>query len=435
MQTSFSRQQLRDPRMAEAEAILRKCVHCGFCTATCPTYLLTGNELEGPRGRIYLIKDMLEGQTPAGPQVAAHLDHCLTCLSCMTTCPSGVDYNHLVEHARDILEETAAARPWHGRLWRAILAAIIPHPRRFAQALAAGRPFRPLAGLLERFAALRPAAVMLRMAPVGARAQKPLAGRFAPDEAPRSRVALLQGCAQSVLAAQINHATIAFLNRCGVEVVIPPASGCCGALTRHMGKQDKAQAAARANIAAWLDAGVEAVIVNASGCGVAVKDYGHLLGHDPEWAERAHEVSRMAKDIHEYLAGLETLPQMTAPQPLTVAFHAPCSLHHGQGLADVPARLLRQAGFEVRTAAESHICCGSAGVYSILEPEMSGRLKARKVAHLQDTGADVIASANYGCMHHMASGTHLPIVHVIELLEWAAGGHRPKALDETENRA
>jgi len=431
MRTSFSKEQLRDPLIREADAILRKCVHCGFCTATCPTYLLLGNELDSPRGRIYLIKDMLEGASPPGPETARHLDTCLTCLSCMTTCPSGVDYNHLVEGARAILDRTPASRPAWMRLWRNLLSAVIPYPRRFTLAMKAARPFRPLAGLLARFEQTRPPAAMLNMAAPGAAVDAPLAGVFSPPGEVRARVALLQGCAQSVLAARINHATISLLNRCGVEVIIPESSGCCGALTLHMGKDEGARALARANIAAWEEANVEAVIINASGCATTVKDYGHLLKDDAKWAARAAKVADKARDISQYLETLP-LPPMRAPGGLRVAFHAPCSLTHGLKLADAPPRLLERAGFDVIEPEEAHICCGSAGVYSILQPRLSEQLRARKARHLEKTQADVIASANYGCMHHIAAGTTLPVVHVVELLEWAAGGVNPPGLHAQE---
>ena len=433
MQTRFTPEQLRDPLIAEANGILRKCVHCGFCTATCPTYLLLGNELDSPRGRIYLIKDMLEGEVPPGPETARHLDSCLTCLSCMTTCPSGVDYNHLLEGARNLLEKAPQSRPLWKRFWRALLAAVIPYPERFALAMKAARPFRPLAALLKRFRPMRPAAAMLAMTASGARAEKPVFGVFSPEGPPKARVVMLQGCAQSVLAGRINRATIALLNRCGVEVIIPEKSGCCGALTQHMGREDGAKAFARANIAAWLEADVEAVIINASGCASTVKDYGHLLKDDARWAARAAKVAAMAKDISEYLETLE-LPPMDAPEPLAVAWHAPCTLNHGQHLADVPAKLLRKAGFAVSEPEEAHICCGAAGVYSILEPEISARLRARKAERLEQTGAQVIASANFGCMHHIASGARLPVVHAVELLEWAAGGERPEEISGLQKR-
>jgi len=426
MQTRFSPEQLKDPRIREADSILRKCVHCGFCTATCPTYLLLGDELDGPRGRIYLVKDMLEGDTPPSPDIARHIDRCLTCLSCMTTCPSGVDYDHLLAIGREVLEGDPRSRPAVERFWRGVLDAVVPHPSRFALALRAGRIFRPLAGLLERLPALRPAASMLRMAG-GGRIAKPVAGAFLTRREGRGRVALLQGCAQSVLGASVNRATISLLNRCGVDVVIPREAGCCGALTHHMGREERAREMARVNIAAWERADVDAVVVNASGCGVTVKDYGHLLTGDPKWALRASRISERTKDVHEYLATLE-LPPLRAPRPLKVVFHAPCSLTHGLKLADVARQLLENAGFEVLEPAEGHICCGAAGVYSVLQPDMSLRLRERKAGHLEATGAEVVASANFGCIHHLAEGTDLPVVHVVELLEWAAGGDMPPAM-------
>ncbi len=431
MQTSFTSAQLRDPRIREANDILRKCVHCGFCTATCPTYLELGEENDSPRGRIYLLRSLLEGTAEDPAEVARHMDRCLTCLSCMTTCPSGVDYNHLLETGRARLEEMgAAARPLPIRLWRWLLNATIPHPGRLAMAVSLARPFAGLARVLDRHSLLRPAAAMLRMACQARAVDRPLSGVFPARNRRRGRIALLQGCAQSVIAAHVNRATIDLATRAGYDVIIPEAAGCCGALTLHMGREEDARALARRNITAWLDAEVEAVIVNASGCGVTVKDYDHLFRFDAEWRERANRIAAMSRDVNEWLAGLD-LPELAAPEPLVVALHLPCSLQHGQRILHAPRRLLEKAGFTVTEPAESHICCGAAGVYAILEPEIATRLQTRKAGHLAATGADVIASANFGCMHHIAEGTRLPVVHVVELLAWAAGGPPPPALAST----
>ncbi len=431
MQTSFTPAQLQDPRIREANDILRKCVHCGFCTATCPTYLELGEENDSPRGRIYLLKSLLEGTAEDPAEVARHIDRCLTCLSCMTTCPSGVNYNHLLETGRARLEAMgAAARPLARRLWRRLLNAVVPHPRRFALAVGLARPFAGLARMMERHPGLRPAAAMLRMARQARTIERPVAGVFPAKGERKGRIALLQGCAQSVIAAPINRATIDLATRAGFEVVIPETAGCCGALTLHMGREEEAAEIARRNIAAWLAADVEAVVINASGCGVTVKDYGHLLRFDGAWRARAERIGAMAQDVTEWLAGIE-LPPMQAPESLTVALHLPCTLQHGQRILDAPRRLLKAAGFQVREPAEAHICCGAAGVQSILEPEIAARLQKRKTAHLEAIGADVVASANFGCMHHIAEGTALPVVHVVELLAWAAGGARPPALAST----
>ncbi len=436
MRTRFSPEQLRKPDIAEADAILRKCVHCGFCTATCPTYLLTGNELDSPRGRIYLVKDMLEGRSPPGPEVARHLDACLTCLSCMTTCPSGVDYNHLLETGRKTLARAPASRPAAARFWRWLLATVVPHPRCLAPALRAGRLLAPLAGVLERLEPLRPGAALLRMAARGAQEGKEMqAARgqggtdgitFAAHGPQVARMALLEGCAQSVLAARINRASVELLTRAGVEVVIPHRAGCCGALSLHMGHAAAAAEMARANIAAWQVAAVDAVVINASGCGVTVKDYPHLLKGEAE-AEAAKAMAARCLDIGECLARLR-LPELRAPQGLKVALHAPCTLSHGQKLADVPRALLEAAGFTVEEPQEAHICCGAAGVQSILRPDISDPLGERKARHLEATGADIVASANFACMSHIERFTALPVVHYVELLAWSAGAPRPPAL-------
>ncbi|HYC04146.1 MAG TPA: glycolate oxidase subunit GlcF [Azospirillaceae bacterium] len=424
MKTEFTLAQLADPEIAEADKILRACVHCGFCTATCPTYQLTGDELDGPRGRIYLIKDMLEGDKPASATVAKHIDRCLSCLSCMTTCPSGVHYMHLVDHARHRIEETYK-RPAGERFVRALLAAVMPHRGRFRLALWAawlGKPFRPLVpGRLR---------AMMDMAPglpkSAGRTGRP--GVFRPEGKAIRRVALLSGCVQPALKPGIDAAAISLLNRHGVEVVISKGQGCCGALTHHMGRQDEGHAAARANIEAWtreIEAGgLDAIIVTASGCGTAVKDYGFVFRNDPELAEKAKKISALARDVTELLAELPPLPTRL-PKPYRIAYHAACSLQHGQKVREAPKELLRRAGFTVVEPADPHLCCGSAGTYSILQPEMAVPLRERKVRTLEGTKAQAVASGNIGCLTWIGAGTGLPVVHTVELLEWAAGGRNP----------
>jgi glycolate oxidase iron-sulfur subunit len=428
MQTSFSPEQLQDPRIREANDILRKCVHCGFCTATCPTYLQLGEENDSPRGRIYLIKTLLEGSAENPAHIARHLDRCLTCLSCMTTCPSGVDYTHLLEIGRARLQALEpAARPWPARFWRALLNAVIPHPGRLATALGLARPLSFLAPVLARIPGLSPAAAMLRMARRIPQPEQPMTGIFPARGTRRGRVAFLQGCAQSVMAARINRATIYLATRAGYEVVIPDQAGCCGALTLHLGREEEARAMARRNIEAWLAAEVEAIIVNASGCAVAVKDYGHLLRLDAGLKERAECISAITRDVTEWLDGLE-LSGLAPPRRLKVAVHDPCTLRHGQRILCEPRRLLERAGFEVIEPGEPHLCCGAAGIYAILEPEISHALRRRKTTQLEATGAEVVASANFGCIQHLAEECALPVVHIVELLAWAAGGPRPPAL-------
>ncbi len=423
MQTNFTEAQLADPQTARANEILRACVHCGFCTATCPTYQVLGDELDSPRGRIYLIKDMLESGRPADARTVKHIDRCLSCLSCMTTCPSGVHYMHLVDHARAHIEATYR-RPLGDRLLRWLLAKTLPYPMRFRLALALAKLGRPFAPLIPD-ARLRAMLAMLpkRIPPVS---RNDDAQSFAPTAQKRMRVALMTGCAQKALNTDINDATIRLLRRLGCEVVIPQGMGCCGALTHHMGREGESHAFAAANIRAFLGAGdLDAIVINTSGCGTTVKDYGHMFRNAPEAADAA-KVSALALDITELLAKLD-LPQ-GADKGLRVAYHAACSLQHGQQIRTTPKDLLKRAGFEVVEPADSHLCCGSAGTYNLLQPAISAQLKARKVQTLEAKSPDVIAAGNIGCMMQIGSGTGVPVVHTVELLDWATGGPKPAAL-------
>lgn len=432
MQTNFSLAQLADPHMETSEKILRTCVHCGFCTATCPTYLELGDELDSPRGRIYLIKDMLEGEKPATEHVVRHIDRCLSCLSCMTTCPSGVHYMHLVDHARTYIESTYR-RPWHDRAMRALLAAVLPYPNRFRLALAGaffGRLALPVAKAVP---GLQRLAAMLSLAPASMPARSDMEGpaRFAGLGDRRGRVALLSGCAQPVLDPGINAATIRLLTRIGVDVVLPKGEGCCGALVHHMGREESALDFARANVDAWTAEiegdGLDAIVITASGCGTTIKDYGFMLRGDPAYTDKAARVSALAKDVTEYLSTLD-LPAPAAKPGLTVAYHSACSMQHGQQIREEPKDLLKSAGFTVRDVPEGHICCGSAGTYNILQPELASRLRTRKVRNIESLAPDLIATGNIGCMTQIGAGTSLPIVHTVELLDWMYGGHRPDAL-------
>lgn len=434
MKTEFSLAQLADPDIAEADKILRACVHCGFCTATCPTYVLLGDELDSPRGRIYLIKEMLEKDQAPTAEVVKHVDRCLSCLSCMTTCPSGVNYMHLVDQARVRIEQRYR-RPLAERLLRQVLAFVLPDPRRFRISMRLARLARPFAvflptprpsatpGLIERLKA------MLALAPGRLPAPGALPGSvFAALGKKRGRVALLQGCAQQVLAPRINQAAISLLTRHGIEVVLVRDEQCCGALTHHLGHDDDALARARANVTAWQKEargeGLDAILVTASGCGTVIKDYGYLLREDAAFAADAAKVSALAKDITEYIAGLGLEP--TARQDnIVVAYHSACSLQHGQKITGLPKELLSKNGFVVKDVPESHLCCGSAGTYNILQPELAGRLRDRKVANIASVKPDMIAAGNIGCMVQIASGTSVPVVHTIELLDWATGGSRP----------
>ena len=427
MQTNFTAEQLSDPDTASSNAVLRTCVHCGMCTATCPTFLLLGDELDSPRGRIYLIKDMLETGRPATEDVVRHVDRCLSCLACMTTCPSGVNYMHLVDHARSYIEQTYR-RPPAERWLRRLLGVLLPRPGLFRLSLSAARLGRPLGRLI-------PGQSMMaqRLRGMLALAPAELPGR-SPTETPRTypaegarkaRVALLTGCAQQVLMPRINEATIRLLTRLGVEVVVAPGAGCCGALNHHLGQHDRAMALVRGNIAAWSDmADLDAIVINASGCGTMVKDYGFMFRSEPEpWRSRALKVADMTLDVTQFLARLDYQPARPAPG-LTVAYHSACSLQHGQQVTAEPKTLLSRAGFRVVEPNEAHICCGSAGTYNLLQPEIAGRLRDRKLGNLKAIRPDLIAAGNIGCITQLAGDT-LPVVHTVELLDWMAGGPPP----------
>jgi glycolate oxidase iron-sulfur subunit len=428
MQTTFTLAQLADPGIAESEKILRACVHCGFCTATCPTYVLLGDELDSPRGRIYLIKEMLEHDRPATADVVKHIDRCLSCLACMTTCPSGVHYMHLVDHARVHIENTYR-RPLIDRMLRAVLARVLPHNGRFRTALAAARLARPLAGAFAALG-LAPVAAMLRLAPARLPARSAETGRHPSQGARRARVALLSGCVGPVIAPAINAAAIRLLTRHGIEVVVTE-EGCCGSLEHHMGRESAALEAARRRIDAWTaeieGEGLDAILVTASGCGTTIKDYGYMLRTDRAYADKAARVSRLAMDISEYLGGLE-LASERGSAGIVVAYHSACSLQHGQKIGRVPKELLSKIGFVVKDVPEGHLCCGSAGIYNILQPELARRLRDRKVGNIEKVGPDVIAAGNIGCMTQIAAGTEIPVVHTVELIDWATGGPRPAAL-------
>jgi glycolate oxidase iron-sulfur subunit len=435
MKTEFSLAQLADPDIQEADKILRACVHCGFCTATCPTYVLLGDELDSPRGRIYLIKQMLEKDEKPTADVVKHIDRCLSCLACMTTCPSGVNYMHLVDQARVRIERDYS-RPLIERGLRKLLSLVLPRPDLFRHAMWLARLGRPFAGLLPSplpgsssstlFSRIK---AMLALAPGRLPPPGPAAGSVFPAEGERrGRVALMQGCAQQVLAPRINQAAINVLTRHGIEVVLVRDEQCCGALTHHMGDDQDALARARANVTAWRreaeQGGLDAILMTTSGCGTVVKDYGYLLREDRDHAAAAARVSQLAKDISEYLAGIELKPSGQKGD-VKVAYHAACSLQHGQKITLAPKELLSKSGFVVKDVPESHLCCGSAGTYNILQPELASRLRDRKVANIASLEPDVIAAGNIGCMVQISSGTSVPVVHTIELLDWATGGPRP----------
>ncbi len=433
MQTSFTLAQLADPQIAASEKILRACVHCGFCTATCPTYVLLGDELDSPRGRIYLIKEMLEQGKPATRDVVKHIDRCLSCNSCMTTCPSGVTYMHLVDHAREHIEKTYK-RPLADRAIRGLLARVLTDPSLFRLAVVGGIVGRPFAPLL-RVLGLRRMAAMLALTPH--RKPSPPIERngkvHAAQGTRQGRVALLSGCINPVLAPSTDEAAIRLLTRHGVEVVVAQGESCCGSLVHHMGREEQALAQARNNIDAWTreieTGGLDAILTTVSGCGVTIKDYGFMLRTDPAYAEKAAAVAKLAKDVSEYLATLKLRAGVVA-EGVTVAYHAACSLQHGQKVTREPKELLSNCGFIVKDVPEGHLCCGSAGTYNILQPRLAEQLRDRKVANIKRLEPNVIAAGNIGCLTQIGTGTSIPVVHTVELIDWATGGPMPEALRE-----
>jgi glycolate oxidase iron-sulfur subunit len=427
MQTQFSASQLQNPATAESEAVIRKCVHCGFCTATCPTYALLGDELDSPRGRIYMIKDMLENERVPSAETVKHVDRCLSCLSCMTTCPSGVNYMHLVDHARAYIEEKYD-RPLGQRIVRRMLALIVPVPARFRMAIRLAALARPFERLIGRYQSLRHLSAMLRLAP--RKLPRPVKMASKPQTDTRGRVILLKGCVEPVLRPEFQGATTRLLTRMGYEAVFANGEQCCGALVHHLGRETDSLASAKRNVDAWIheiDKGdLSAIIVTASGCGTTIKDYGFMLRQDPEYAEKAALVSSLAQDISEFLSECD-VPTGNG-HGLTIAYHAACSLQHGQQVTDAPKGLLQRAGFNVVTPAESHLCCGSAGVYNIMQPDIANQLGDRKAHELKRLNADAIATGNIGCAVQIGERLHTPVVHTVELLDWATGGPKPSAL-------
>lgn len=414
MRTAFTAEQLADSEIAASAAAIRKCVHCGFCTATCPTYVLLGDERDSPRGRIELIKAMLEDGGPPPASTVTHIDRCLSCLACATTCPSGVDYAQLIDHARAHIE-AHHVRPWPERLLRALIPAVLTRPRPLAFALSLGRLARPLEPLFAKLKAT-PLAALLRLVPPPMPGT-PTAPGLAAQGASRGRVVLLQGCVEPVMAPQIRAAAIRLITRAGYEVILAPGEGCCGALSEHLGRADEAKTMARTNLRVWRTVGqVDAVVTTAAGCGTMLKTYERVAGE-----------AVPARDILEFIAEVG-LPPVTAPSGLAVAYHAACSLQHGQQIKAAPPTLLAQAGFDVRPVAEGHLCCGSAGVYNILEPDLATRLRDRKAANIARTGAAVVTAGNIGCIAQLAPVLAAPVVHPVELLDWATGGPKPATL-------
>jgi glycolate oxidase iron-sulfur subunit len=404
MQTNIVERYANTDYGREAEAILRKCVHCGFCTATCPTYQLLGDELDGPRGRIYQIKEILEGATPTA-STQTHLDRCLTCRSCETTCPSGVDYGRLADIGRKIVEDEVG-RSWIQTLIRKALIVVIPNRQLFGFLMRMGQLFRPL----------MPGAIRCK-----------IPKRVAPSVWPASThvrtMVVLEACAQPSATPNVNAAAARVLDRLGIQLIAAKEAGCCGAVAHHLSDHDRSYVALKRNIDAWwplIEQGAEAIVITASGCGVMVKEYGHLLADDPLYAEKARRVSELAKDISEVLVK-EDLGGLKVRGAKTLAFHSPCTLQHGQKLNGLTERVLRELGFDLKPVADSHLCCGSAGTYSILQPDLSKRLLKNKVKALEATGAPTIATANVGCQLHLSTGANTPVKHWIELVDEVTG--------------
>lgn len=439
MQTRFSLTQLADPDIAVAEKILRNCVHCGFCTATCPTYVVRGDELDSPRGRIYQIRDYLEDETRLSKGFVTHIDRCLSCLSCMTTCPSSVDYAHLVHITRKKLDKTQY-RPLMYRLKRHVLAWLLPSPVKFRFAIFMAVLCRPVLKMGENLSVLRDIKPFLKMIPdqyiPPSWSSRKMTYPALAGGSNRRRVALHIGCAQQILDPAINEATIRFLNRHGIEVVVASEHSCCGALTHHMGKEEKGREAARNNLKHWqqdvLAGKLDAIITNASGCGTMLKEYGALLQDDPIYASLAQKVSELSCDISQIAdqLDLQMRPEGSPVAGLAIAYHSACSMQHGLKLKNPPLSLLQKLSADIRPVKEAHLCCGSAGTYNLLQPDLATSLQKRKQKALLATGAKIVVAGNIGCLVQIASDCELVTVHLIQLLDWATGGDKPSQLNE-----
>lgn len=430
MQTNFTKKQLQDSNISSADGILRKCVHCGFCNATCPTYQIVGDELDGPRGRIYLIKDMLENDKPANEKIAKHIDRCLSCYACMTTCPSGVNYMHLVDHARNHIEKTFV-RPFFDRFIRNLLSKILPSPTLFRMAGYSARLFYPFRFLFPK-KIKNMMKYMPNSFPVSRQENKEI---YSPVGKTYARVALLTGCVQRVISPQINDATIDILNRHGVEVIVPKKVDCCGSLNHHLGKEELAHKSFINNINSWFkwyeEKNLDAILVTTSGCGTTLKDYGYIFRDHPdkELRRKAKMVSSLAKDVTEYLGKNIKLNYVKKDKKFTIAYHSACSMQHGQKIHNQPMDLLKKTGNEIVEIPDGHLCCGSAGTYNLLQDEMATELLKRKVSNIDKVKPDFISTGNIGCMTQISSGTKIPIVHTIEILNWYTGGEKPTAIN------
>ena len=430
MQTNFTKKQLQESSIIDANGIIRKCTHCGFCNATCPTYQVAGDELDGPRGRIYLIRDMLENNKPASEKITRHIDRCLSCYACMTTCPSGVNYMHLVDHARNHIEKTYV-RPFFDRFIRILLSIILPSPKLFR-----------IVGYLARFANpfkfLFPKKIknMLKYMPTSfPKSNYDNKEVYSPKGKTFAKVALLTGCVQRVISPQINDSTIDILNRHGVEVIVPKEITCCGSLNHHLGKEDLAHKSFVNNINFWFkcyeEKNLDAILVTTSGCGTTLKDYGHIFRDDPDkdLRKKAKIISSLAKDVTEYLGKNIKLNFVEKDKKFKIAYHSACSMQHGQKLHNQPMNLLKKTGNEIVEIPDGHLCCGSAGTYNLLQGEMASELLVRKVSNIDKVKPDFISTGNIGCITQISSGTKIPILHTIEILNWYTGGEKPNAIN------
>jgi len=432
MQTYFSKEQLVDKDNKSSEKILRKCVHCGFCNATCPTYQLLGDELDGPRGRIYLIKDMLENNKPANEKIVKHIDRCLSCYSCMTTCPSGVNYMHLIDHGRNHIEKTYK-RPFKDRFIRSFLSKILSSSFNF-------RIVAILTQFLKPFRFLFPKKIrsMISFMPSKFPRKTLSAMEIYPalnKEKPVARIALLTGCVQKVISPQINEATIRLLNRHNIEVIVPKKIDCCGSLNHHLGKVDLANKIFKKNILIWyeeyLQNGLDAIISNTSGCGTTLKDYGFIFRSDKDLKKKAKKISELTKDITEYLdenVKLNFIAKRKSEQTYKIAYHSACSMQHGQKVHNEPIALIKKTGNEVFNIPDGHICCGSAGTYNLLQNDIAKKLLKNKILNIEKTKPQFIATGNIGCITQIASGTKIPILHTVEVIDWYTGGPKPEIL-------
>jgi len=432
MQTNFLEKQLLNKDNKSSEKILRKCVHCGFCNATCPTYNLLGDELDGPRGRIYLIKDMIEKNKPANQNIVKHIDRCLSCYSCMTTCPSGVNYMHLIDHGRNHIEKTYK-RPFKERLVRNFLSWAIPNATNFkfvAILTFLSKPLhiffpKQIKEMINFMPKKFPKKTLPKMEVYYAKNKKK----------PFARVALLAGCVQKVISPQINEATIRLLNRHGIEVVVPKSIGCCGSLNHHLGKEQLAKESFKHNIKVWYDEylnnGLDAIISNTSGCGTTLKDYGFIFRADKELKKKAKKISQLTKDISEYLnenVKLNFIKNEEVQKKYKIAYHSACSMQHGQKIHKEPIDLIKKTGNDVIEIPEGHICCGSAGTYNLLQTDIAKNLLLGKIKNIEKIKPEIISTGNVGCITQIASGTKIPILHTVEIIDWYTGGPKPEIL-------